>query len=319
MAELFRVVIPLFSIILCGFLAGRLSIISFNSTTALNNFVYYFSLPALLFLSISTAPVEQLLNWNFILLNICIISTMYVFSILIFRFIFKKNFPELSLYGMITTYGNTGFLGIPLLITAFGQSAAIPAAIINFVYDVLIISFIIITFELAKIRKNKQQNGPTHLLRLIVRSIFFNPINASLLLGVLIALNTIPVPQPIYVFTEILSPAAGPTALFALGLGLSGERNVLKNENYQLAELITLVGLKLIVLPLLALFYIYFVFQPENAMWAKSVILLSAVPTGALVYVFAKKYNTMAKQVPLYILVTTVLSIFTIAFVLIFL
>lgn len=318
MAELFRVVIPLFAIILCGFLAGRFSLLSFNSTTALNNFVYYFALPALLFLSISTAPVEQLLDWNFILLNICIIATMFVFSMLIFRFVFKKRFPELSLYGMITTYGNTGFLGIPLLITAFGQAAAVPAAIINFVYDVLIISFIIITFELAKTRENKQQNSPVHWLQLIIKSIFFNPINASLLLGVLVALTSIPVPQPIYVFTEILSPAAGPTALFALGLGLSGERNVLRNKHYQLAELLTLAGLKLIALPLLAIFYIYFVFQPENAMWAKSVILLSAVPTGALVYVFAEKYNTMAKQVPLYILVTTILSIFTIAFVLIF-
>ncbi|SHN23633.1 AEC family transporter [Gracilibacillus kekensis] len=319
MAELFGVVIPLFAIILCGFLAGRFSLLSFESTTALNNFVYYFSLPALLFLSISTAPVEQLLDWNFILLNICIVSTMFVFSMFIFRFVFKKTFPELSLYGMITTYGNTGFLGIPLLITAFGQAAAIPAAIINFVYDVLIISFIIISIELVKSRKSHKKNSPINLLQLIVKSIFLNPINASLILGVLVALTSIPVPQPVYVFTEILSPAAGPTALFALGLGLSGERNVLKNKNYQFSELMTLVVLKLIALPLLAIFYIYFVIQPENAMWAKSVILLSAVPTGALVYVFAEKYNTMAKQVPLYILITTVLSIFTIAFVLIFL
>ncbi|WP_058306309.1 AEC family transporter [Gracilibacillus massiliensis] len=314
MAELLQVVIPLFAIILCGFLAGRFSLISFNSTSSLNNFVYYFALPALLFLSISTAPVEQLLDWNFIFLNVSIITTMFVFSMLIFRFVFRKKFPDLSLYGMITTYGNTGFLGIPLLITAFGQAAAIPAAIINFVYDVLIISFVIITFELEKSRKD----NPTNLFLLIIKSIFINPINASLILGVLVALTSIPVPESVYVFTEILSPAAGPTALFALGLGLSGERQVLKNKNFQMAELMTLVGLKLIVLPLLAIFYIYFIFQPENAMWAKSVILLSAVPTGALVYVFADKYKTMTKQVPLYILVTTVLSIFTIAFVLIF-
>ncbi|WP_164669922.1 AEC family transporter [Virgibacillus doumboii] len=315
MLVLFQVVIPIFAIILCGFLAGRFSLLSFSSTTALNNFVYYFALPALLFFSLSTAPVDKILNLDFVLANLSIIFSCFILTILIFRYIFKKKFPEVSMYGMITTYGNTGFMGIPLLVAAFGQEAAVPAAIVTFIYDLTIITLIVGSFEAAKIL-NKKRDEKTRVLALpvmIAKAVVLNPINASLLLGIMVAVLRIPIPQSIQVFTETLGPAAGPTALFALGLGLSAQRSVLKNKHYRLSELMTLLGLKLLALPLLSILFVYFVFPLEDNLWATSVVILSALPTGAIVYVFAEKYQTLVKQIPLYILATTIISIITIS------
>ncbi|MGJ9458738.1 AEC family transporter [Oceanobacillus sp. CF4.6] len=315
MFVLFQVVIPIFAIILCGFLAGRLSLLPLNGVQSLNYFVYYFALPALLFSSLSTAPVDQITNWNFILTNLCIIISCFVLTIILFKFIFKKKFPELSMYGMITTYGNTGFLGIPLLIAAFGQEAAVPAAIVTFIYDLTIVTLVIVSFEIAKVmnKKHDEQEKILPLFGLIVKSVVLNPINASLLLGIIVAISQIPIPPSVYVFTEVLGPAAGPTALFALGLGLSSERNVFKNKHYYLSEFIVLLSLKLIILPLLAILFVYYIFPVEDNLWAVSVVILSALPTGAIVYVFAEKYNTLVKQVPLYTLATTVISIITIS------
>ncbi|WP_010529706.1 AEC family transporter [Lentibacillus jeotgali] len=315
MLVLFQVVIPIFAIILCGFLAGRFSLLSFNSTSSLNNFVFYFALPALLFFSLSTAPVDQILNVNFILANLCIIFSCFLLTLLIFKFIFKKPFPEISMYGMITTYGNTGFMGIPLLVAAFGQEAAVPAAIVTFIYDLTIITLVVVSFETAKVMNNKHQEKANifSLLAQIGKSVVLNPINASLILGIFVAVTQIPVPESINVFTETLGPAAGPTALFALGLGLTGQRNVVKNKNYQLSELITLLGLKLIALPLFAAFFVYGVFPLEDDLWKTSVVILSALPTGAIVYVFSERYHTLVKQIPLYILATTIISVFTIS------
>src|SRR5690625_2627662 len=315
MIVLFQVVIPVFAIILCGFLAGRLSLLSVQGTSSLNYFVYYFALPALLFYSVSTAPVEQVLNPTFLLANLSIIFTCFLLTVLIFKLIFKKKFPDISMYGMITTYGNTGFLGIPLLVAAFGPEAAVPAAILTFVYDLVIITLVVGTFETAKVL-NKQHREQTSLLVLpgtLAKSVLLNPINASLILGVIVAVTQFPLPEPVYVFTDTLGPAAGPTALFALGLGLSGQRTGLKNKNYHLSELTTLLGLKLVALPLIAALFVYVVFPLEDDLWAISVVILSALPTGAIVYVFAEKYQTLIKQVPLYILATTVISIFTIS------
>ncbi|MBP1950204.1 AEC family transporter [Virgibacillus litoralis] len=315
MGTMFQVVIPIFAIILCGFLAGRLSLLPIHGTSSLNYFVYYFALPALLFFSLSTAPIEQITNTNFIIINLVITLICFAVTVAIFKFIFKKKFPEVTMYGMITTYGNTGFLGIPLLIAAFGQEAAIPAAIATFIYDLTVITLIIVSFEAAKAMntKNGKKVKIVPMFGSIVKPILLNPINASLALGIIVAFLKIPLPESVYVFTEVLGPAAGPTALFALGLGLSGERSVLKNKEYNASEFITLLSLKLIFLPLLAIFFVYFVFPIDDDLWATTIIILSALPTGAIVYVFAEKYNTLVKQVPLYILATTLVSIITIS------
>lgn len=320
MAVVFGVVIPVFAIILCGFLAGRFSLLPFAGASSLNYFVYYFALPALLFFSLSNAPVEQIANVNFILANLFTILSCFIITMIIFVFIFKKKFPEVTLYSMVTSYGNTGFLGIPLLISAFGQDAAIPAAIATFIYDLVIITIVIVSFETTKMMKNKQneKGKAVPMFGPIIKSIILNPINASLLLGIIVALFEITLPQPIYVFTDVLGPAAGPTALFALGLGLTGERNVWKNKTIKLNEFITLMGLKLILLPLLAIFFVQFVFPLEDDLWTTSLVILSAMPTGALVYVFADKYNTLIKQVPLFILMSTLVSIITITVFLVF-
>ncbi|WP_226376928.1 AEC family transporter [Oceanobacillus halotolerans] len=318
---MFQVVIPIFAIIVCGFLAGRFSLLPSNGTTTLNFFVYYFALPALLFYSLSTASTEQLTNTNFILANLLIILCCFIVTILIFTIVFKKKFPDVSLYGMITSYGNTGFLGIPLLTAAFGQEAAIPAAITTFIYDVVVISFVIISFEISKATKSKQtdQRQLVPMLGSIGKAILLNPINLSLIIGITVVLLEISIPQSVYVFAEVLGPAAGPTALFSLGLGLASERSVWKNKEIELKESITLIVLKLIMLPILAFVIIHYIFPIEDDLWTTSLVILSALPTGALVYVFAEKYQTLQKQVPLLVLTTTVISIFTISIFLVFL
>ncbi|WP_138419328.1 AEC family transporter [Aquibacillus sediminis] len=316
---LFEVIIPIFAIMLCGFLAGRLALLPSNGGSSLNYFVYYFALPALLFSSISTAPVDQIINVNFILANLFTVLDCFALTVLLFKVIFKKRFPELSMYAMITTYGNTGFLGIPLLVAAFGQDAAVPAAIVTFIYDLTIVTLVVLTFELKKVAVEEHNSQAKFLPMVgwIVKSIVLNPINASLLLGVTVAIFQLSLPEPIYVFTDVLGPAAGPTALFALGLGLTGERNILKGKNYRFSEFMTLLSLKLIILPLVAAYFVYIVFPLEDNLWAMAVIILSAMPTGAVVNVFADKYQTLVKQAPLYILATTIISIITISIILI--
>ncbi|MFC2949535.1 AEC family transporter [Virgibacillus sediminis] len=313
MGVLVEAVLPIFAVILCGFLAGRLSLLPYSGTSSLNYFVYYFALPALLFSSLAQAPVEQLANRNFILANLFILLGCFILTILIFRFIFQKSFPDVAMYGMITTYGNTGFLGIPLLVAVFGQDAAVPAAIVTFIYDLTIITLIVITFESARKLTDGQKSGMTPMFRSITASVLLNPINASLLAGIFVAVLGISVPGPIFAFTDILGPAAGPAALFSLGLGLSAERHVLKNKHYHVGEFITLLSLKLLGLPLLAVAAVYFIFPVSDPQWAASVVILSALPTGAVVYVFAEKYDTLVKQVPFYTLATTAVSIISIS------
>ena len=66
MEALINVVVPVFAVVLTGYLAGRLEVLGPDSAAALNRFVFYFALPPALFIFMARAPVEKIFNWPFI-------------------------------------------------------------------------------------------------------------------------------------------------------------------------------------------------------------------------------------------------------------
>ncbi|QHS24315.1 AEC family transporter [Virgibacillus sp. MSP4-1] len=309
-------VIPIFAIIFCGYLAGRFRFVSVSGAQALNDFVYYFALPALLYYSLSTTPIEQITNWPFISLNVIVAITCFFTAAVLARVLFQRKLPDISIYGMAASYGNTGFLGIPFVVAAFGQEAAVPAAIATFTFDIIIITFVVMSFEISASVRNKKSSYISLPFN-IAKAVFQNPINASLLLGITASLLQLPIPGFIHVFTDTLGAAAGPTALFALGLGLLRERQDVRVEPSTKKEMGVLIGLKLLYMPLVMGILILFVFTIENELWATVAILLSALPIGALLNVFADKYRVMSDWAPIMILLSTLISILTLSGVLI--
>jgi hypothetical protein len=66
MNVIFEVVLPVFGIIITGYLAGRFRVLGGDAASAINRLVFYFALPALLFTYTAKAPVAESLNWPFI-------------------------------------------------------------------------------------------------------------------------------------------------------------------------------------------------------------------------------------------------------------
>jgi malonate transporter and related proteins len=55
-----------FGLVLCGWGAGRARLVGPESSDALNQFVYYFALPAMLFAAVARGTLEQILDWPFL-------------------------------------------------------------------------------------------------------------------------------------------------------------------------------------------------------------------------------------------------------------
>ena len=129
------------------------------------------------------------------------------------------------------------------------------------------------------------------------------------ILGMLVSVSGISIPTAILTPMNMLAPSAAPVALFALGMSLSGL--VVRRASFDLAWL-TLV--KLIIHPLatwgLALLL------NLDPYWTASAVLLSSLPTGAMVYVLAQQYNTRVTLSSATIMVTTIFSVITLAFLL---
>ncbi|MFL0584816.1 AEC family transporter [Solibacillus silvestris] len=56
-------------------------------------------------------------------INLGGILASFIIVIILSRLIFKQDLSSASLYGMNTSYGTTGYMGVPLVIAAFGNEA----------------------------------------------------------------------------------------------------------------------------------------------------------------------------------------------------
>ncbi len=296
-------VIPVFALIACGFFAGKFKLFGKKSSEVLNQFVYYFSLPALLIHSISVAPISDILNENFILAYSLGMVIVWFVSSLISKFLYRDNLEITALQGVNATYGNTGYLGIPLGLSVFGSAALVPASITIAVNAFLIIPFAAILIEFSR-NRSKDFN---HVILGIFRALLINPLVLSVLIGLILCFNDVRFPNAVDNFLSILGAAAGPCALIAIGLFVS---------NIPIKGIFVRLGvtsiLKLILFPF-AVWVLVELFFPLSQMWVAMAIIMAGTPLGATAFVVAQKYNIGVSESSASIVVTTAISLITLS------
>ncbi len=168
------------------------------------------------------------------------------------------------------------------------------------------IGIAIIEFDLSK------RAGALGILRDVGVGIIKSPLVLSAFGGLAWSATGWPLPTPVENFCSTIGAAASPAALFAIGLFLVGRK-----VTAGLGEVGWLVFLKLIVNPALALLLTLLWF-PMEPVWVASAVVMSALPTGGLVFVLAQKYNIYLQRATSVILISTVLSVLTVSAVMIY-
>ncbi|WP_275357169.1 AEC family transporter [Xenorhabdus bovienii] len=144
---MFMIVAPIFLIIFIGYIFGRLRPDSGKSDKLINDYVLYIALPALLFLAIARADMSELQQWGFITASLAGIGAAYILGILVAKFM-GISLPQSSILSMGACYGTTGYMGVPILISVYGESAALPAAIATILHNIPAIMAVIITYDI---------------------------------------------------------------------------------------------------------------------------------------------------------------------------
>ena len=121
--------LPFFALIFCGYGAGRFGLLSQASVTGVNSFVFYFALPTFLFALMASSPLEDLLNVSFVAAYLGTGLVVFAVAALLGRSIFKVQAGEATLMGSSAVLGNTGYMGLPLVVAAFGDRAALPMVV----------------------------------------------------------------------------------------------------------------------------------------------------------------------------------------------
>ena len=113
MEVLINVAVPVFGIVLTGYLAGHFEYSWTNSAAALNRYVYFFALPPVLFVFTARAPIDKVLNWPFIGAFLGGSAITLVVALVVGRLWFRLDSDALSVHGLAAVFANTAYMGIP--------------------------------------------------------------------------------------------------------------------------------------------------------------------------------------------------------------
>src|SRR3954468_16366452 len=119
------IILPVFGLILVGYVAGRTPILPPLAVRGIANVATYIMIPVLLFRSMigdGTAPsMEPVIVVAYF--SGCLIVLML--ALISGRLLFRMRLEQLGVFGMAAMYSNAALLGLPLMQTAFGTSGVI--------------------------------------------------------------------------------------------------------------------------------------------------------------------------------------------------
>jgi predicted permease len=298
------IILPIFALILAGFIAGKAAVLGADATAVLNRFVVYLALPALLFNVVAHAKWQDLDQPGF--LAVFGLSCLVVFAVTIaLRWRRPRHLADASLDGLNAGYANVGFIGFPLCLTVFGK-ASLPLTTIAAVVTVCIVFAIgIVLIEVSL----QEEANIWRLLTKVGLALAKNPLLIAPAAGAVMMASGVSLPGSVNVFFTLLGNAASPCALVVLGLFFAERKP--KAGGIFWASL-PLVMLKLLAQPGLAWVFatVWLRLPPEPTHVA---VVLAALPTGTGPFMLAEFYGREAAVTSSTILLSTIFSLVTVS------
>lgn len=300
MADVLSITSPIFIIIGIGYLAVRSGLIAQEAMPLLSRFVLYFALPALIFGTLSSMQISEVIQIDFLAIYaIGSVAALFI-GIALNRWVLRANPMEASLRGMGMSISNSAFIGYPVLLQVFGAPPTQPFTMTIIVETALILPLALVLIEYGK-RGENQDEALLTIWRRILSRIIRNPLIIAITGGLICAGLKLPIPGSLERSLEMLAMTSAGTALFIIGGSLVGIR---VNDNLGSTGLVAVGKLALHPLLMLLLVTLWRDFDP---MLEKAVVLAAAMPMFSIFPVIASGFG-YGRQCAGMLLVTTALS-----------
>lgn len=327
--EILSITVPIFIFVAAGYVLRQKGIIGVETRNFLSRLVYYFAFPALTFKSIVSFNFASTFRLKLVAHNILVTCMVFVFAFLVSFMI--KNARSRGAFNMSCFRSNQGYMGLPVVNGFYGGEAMSRAAVVNGFDSPVVIILSVFALEIFRGRRLAAQPGNDVTIDKVkeakskeakskedVRvfgdglvSFITNPFIITSVLGLVLSYFRVPVLK-IGVLDEFLKVAGGmalPLALISIGCSI--EIKHLKNS------LMLVLGasiVKLLIMPVLAFFLAYFLFDFRSTDLGMSVIL-TATPTSVSSYIMACEMDTDEELSATTIGFTTFISVITISLI----
>lgn len=303
MEVVLEIILPVFGTLGLGYAAARFGLFDEAANRGLSVFVFNFALPLMLFRAIAQTELPDALPWGYLLSYFLGAFSVFGLSMLVCRLLFGRRLAEQGVLGLGASFSNTAMLGIPLIVAAYGQSAALPLFMLIAVHSLVMLPPTTVLLEAA--RGGGQSN--IRFLRALARSIAATPVIWALCAGLALASFQLALPAPVDTVAKNLGSAAAPCALFALGAALTRYK-----PGGNLREPLVLVLLKTLVHPGLVWLLATRVFDVPSQ-WVVVGVTLAALPTGVTPYLFAQRYQVCLASSASAVFLSTTVSALTLS------
>ena len=304
MLEVLKVTFPFFALVLCGYLAVRRAMLPQTAIPGLNSFVLFFALPCLLFRFGSETPIANLLDP--VAFGIYLASALVVVALtLVFTLGGRIGWNDASFGALTAAFPNSGFMGVPLLVTLLGERAAAPV-IVTIVVDLIFTTSLCIALS----RLGDDAAGArTGVLRAL-RGVLGNPMPWAILFGGLFSAMHFQLYGPLDKTIGLLANAASPVALFSIGAVLARSRMAARKRT-PWRDYVPVAIIKLFLHPLLVLLMSAAAHHAGLALETPTIValaLVAALPSASTVTLLAERYGADSGRIARIILVSTAVS-----------
>lgn len=299
--HIFTTIIPVFSIILLGWVSRKKGFIHADFIGPANSLVFYIAIPAMIFSAISRATLTA--HFNLGVLSITLSAAMAVCILVwLFGHVCRMKPGRLGSYVQISFHGNLGYIALAVAFYYLGKDGFVKASILTGFLMILqnLLSVLSLTF-------NSQEPNSARYGRTIVRNLAGNPVALSAMAGIVFSFLNIPIPLVVQRSLDILSGLALPMALLIIGASIS-----FQEIRHKLKWVLSASAIKLLLMP--GLGYIAFRalgFAPSE--YLPGLILLAS-PTATISYVMAKEMKGDPDLAVIAISMSTLLSALTYSF-----
>ncbi|HEY1488140.1 MAG TPA: AEC family transporter, partial [Micromonosporaceae bacterium] len=283
-----------------GYGVRRFGLLDDHAASVLGRFVFHLAMPAALFLTLAKTPISGFAGRSLVAFGASSVAVIGAGWLTSARWFHRKP-GERAIWGMSAGYVNSANLGIPIAMQVLGN--------VSFLVEVVLLQVLVVTpVILIALDRSHDADGRIRLRRIATLPLR-NPVILGSALGVIASATHVHPPGMVQTSLSLLSAAAVPAALIALGASLHRDDATVERAG---VELSVITALKLIAQPLIAYAIGAFALhlsQPQLL----AVVVCAGLPTAQNTFIFAQEYGVGEALASRAVLVTTTLSLATLA------
>ena len=291
---------PVLCIAMTGLIWGK---VKKPDVSFLSSLGVYLLGPCLYFNNVMSTEVDNSVLFKEVAYFFLLTAILFLVIFIICKFLLGYSWNKIASLVTAVSFPNSGNLGVPVALLAFGEDAVIYCVVCAFIQSLMINTFCVYTISKSKYSVKRS-------LINVLKMPGFWAITIAMALRVL----DISLPELVMAPIKMFGQASPPIMLFLLGTQLAGAK-AWKKENLSFIS-VTLLG-KYLLYPLLSVLLIP-LFFPWDSLAGKMIFLCSFFPTAVAASIMVYKIAPENEFVPAATLATNIFALITVPFALTF-